>query len=129
MLRTASFAFFICLAVSFAVQPTMVAGTWYAAPAGSPSASGTKTDPWDLQTALNKTGAIRPGDTLYLLGGVYRGKFYSRIGGDPGNPILVTSNPGEWVTIDGNAPAILQAPVMADATSLTVSDTRQALPG
>ncbi len=127
MFRTAVFSF-ICFGVGLLVSPA-AGNTWYAAPFGRPAAFGTRSDPWDLQTALNKVGIVRAGDTLYLLGGVYRGKFYSRVSGAPGAPILITSNPGEWARIDGYAPVTLQLPVTPNATTVMLSDTRQAVSG
>jgi len=44
---------------------------YFASPDGNEEATGTRDDPFDLQTALNREDEIRPGDVLWLLGGVY----------------------------------------------------------
>ena len=58
----------ILLLLTF-VQFTFAQTEWYAAPTGSPSGNGTILNPWDLQTALNNTTQILPGDILWLRGG------------------------------------------------------------
>src|ERR1700682_5668454 len=42
------------------------------APDGLPSNNGSLTQPLDLVTALSSQGPVRPGDTVWLRGGVYR---------------------------------------------------------
>ena len=76
------------------------AADYYAAPGGSPSANGSISSPWDLQTALNQTVA-RPGDTIWLRGGVYHGTYSSYLNGTSAAPIVVRQYPGERATIDG----------------------------
>lgn len=73
----------------------------YVAPDGSPRGKGTKKRPWDLQTALSQPDGIKPGDTIYLRGGTYNGKFTSKLAGSESSPITVRSYPGEWAKIDG----------------------------
>ncbi|HET7453252.1 MAG TPA: PKD domain-containing protein [Thermoanaerobaculia bacterium] len=73
---------------------------FYAAPGGSSSGSGSITSPWDLQTALNQTVA-KPGDTIWLRGGVYRGTYSSYLNGTSTSPIKVRQYPGERATVDG----------------------------
>ena len=51
--------------------PTQAAD-WYAAPQGQPTGKGTKDSPWDLASALVGKHTVKPGDTLLLLGGIYR---------------------------------------------------------
>jgi hypothetical protein len=57
-----------------------------------------------LQTALDHPSELRPGDTLWLRGGVFGAgfAFRSRLSGAPGRPILVRQFPGERATIDGS---------------------------
>jgi hypothetical protein len=92
---------------------------YYASPTGVPSAAGTLTSPWDLQTALNKTTLIRNGKTLCLRGGTYAGKYTSTLvsGG------IVRSAPGEWAKIDGNRTTTLTAPINSTQTTLTVASS------
>ena len=79
------------------------AAEFFAAPNGSPEADGTRERPWDLASALQQN-AIRPGDTLWLRGGTYRGDFTSRLKGAEGAPITVRQYPGERAIIDLVAP-------------------------
>jgi len=44
---------------------------YFASPDGKEDATGTRDDPFDLQTALNRKEETKPGDVLWLLGGVY----------------------------------------------------------
>ncbi len=46
---------------------------YFASPHGSEEAAGTQDDPFDLQTALSRVEGTKPGDVLWLLGGVYEG--------------------------------------------------------
>ncbi|HET9795121.1 MAG TPA: PKD domain-containing protein [Thermoanaerobaculia bacterium] len=73
---------------------------FYAAPGGSSSGTGSISSPWDLQTALNQTVA-KPGDTIWLRGGVYHGTYSSYLNGTSAAPIVVRQYPGERATIDG----------------------------
>jgi hypothetical protein len=75
---------------------------YFAAPGGSSSADGSRLNPWDLATALADTRkVIQPGDTLWLLGGTYRGTFTSKLSGVSGKPIVVRQLPGERAILDG----------------------------
>lgn len=91
---------------------------WYASTTGTAGGTGSIGSPWDLQTALNKTATIIPGDFLYLRGGNYthvpQGTncatcdqpgwiFKATISGTSGNQITIMSHPGEWAKIDGGA--------------------------
>ncbi len=72
----------------------------FAAPAGTPDAAGTETDPLDLATALAGSELIRAGDTLWLMEGKYIGNFTSRLGGAEGRPIQVKPYPGKRVILE-----------------------------
>lgn len=61
--------------------------------------------------ALSSASPVRPGDTLWLRGGTYVGKFSSVIAGAPGQPITVRSHPGEWARID-SGPATNRANIL-----------------
>jgi hypothetical protein len=74
---------------------------FYVSPDGKPNGNGKKKKPLDLRTALGRN-SFPPGATIYLLGGVYRGKFVSSLSGSDNAPITVRSAPGEWAIIDGN---------------------------
>ncbi len=70
----------------------------YVAPDGTtpPAGTGSRDQPWDLATALaGADGTIHPGDTVWLRGGVYPGKFATSISGRAGAPIVFRAVPGE----------------------------------
>jgi len=52
--------------------------------------------------ALAQPSVIRPGDTIWVRGGTYRGGFTSSLIGTSSAPIIVRQYPGERATIDGN---------------------------
>src|SRR5262245_9409383 len=68
---------------------------------GSPSGDGSASAPWDLPTALLHPSSVKPGDTLFLHGGVYAGGFVAKLVGTIEAPIVVRSFPGEWAVLDG----------------------------
>src|SRR5262245_15971236 len=74
---------------------------FYVSEAGTPSGDGSLERPWDLATALAQPPAVKPGDTIWLRGGTYRGAFTSRLNGMPDAPIVVRQYPGEWTRLDG----------------------------
>jgi hypothetical protein len=76
------------------VQAGGVGNEWYVSPKGRTDGSGTQASPWDLATAL-RGAHVRPGDTILLRGGVYRGPFESALTGTSEAPITVRSYPGE----------------------------------
>jgi hypothetical protein len=76
------------------------AAEFHVSPAGTPQGDGSAEHPWDLATALAGPEAVRPGDTIWLHEGTYRGGFDSRLTGRPDAPIIVRGRPGERVTID-----------------------------
>jgi hypothetical protein len=75
---------------------------FYVAPNGSPSGDGSINRPWNLQTALAHPAAVKPGNTIWLRGGTYRGNFKSTLTGTAAAPIIVRQYPGERATIDAN---------------------------
>ena len=76
------------------------AGDFFVSPAGRADGDGTRAKPWDLATALSGTGPVRPGDTIWLLGGTYRGRFTSRLKGTRRDPVLVRQAPRARAVID-----------------------------
>jgi len=80
---------------------TAHAAEHYAAPGATAQGDGSKARPWRLETALAGPKAVKPGDTVWLRGGTYRGAFASELSGKPNQPILVRQYPGERATIDG----------------------------
>jgi hypothetical protein len=83
-------------------QSTSKGREWYVAPEGSTRGAGTYESPLDLRSALSKQSPARPGDTVWLKGGVYRGRFDSFLLGTSSAPIIVRQLPGHRATIDSN---------------------------
>jgi len=84
-----------------------VAADFYVAPWGTNRGDGSISNPWNLGYALKGPPAVQPGDTIWMLGGVYRAngrptKFYSSLQGAPNRPITVRQYPGERAIIDGS---------------------------
>jgi hypothetical protein len=80
---------------------TVVGKELYVSPHGAPENDGTRSQPLDFRTALSDAERVRPGDTVWLLGGTYHGPF--EIGktpaGTPDRPIVYRAAPGERVTL------------------------------
>lgn len=68
---------------------------WYVDPSGTAAGDGSLARPWDLETALNATNVVKPGDTVWLRGGTYTGNFSSTLNGAPGRLITVRQYPAE----------------------------------
>lgn len=75
---------------------------YFASPTGLPANPGSESDPLDLATAVGSASPVHPGDTLYLLGGVYKGTFTSVLTGVDGSRITVKPAPGEKPVVDGS---------------------------
>ncbi|HEV2970789.1 MAG TPA: right-handed parallel beta-helix repeat-containing protein [Pirellulales bacterium] len=107
-------------AVNFALvlsgASAVVAAEWYVAPVGSATGDGTRQSPWDLESALLGRQKIAPGDTVWLLSGIYHypdrrldsAGYVVRLAGTEAKSIQVRSVLGERVTIDGGL--TVQAP-------------------
>ena len=54
------------------------AADWHVTPKGSPQGKGSVEEPWDLAKALVATEVVKPGDTVWIHAGMYRGGFVSR---------------------------------------------------
>jgi len=86
------------------VNPDFKPNQFYVSPSGSPSGDGSREKPWDLATALAHPAAIKPGDTIWMLGGDYgnrKDRFESLLSGEPGRPIVLRQAPGVRATIQG----------------------------
>jgi hypothetical protein len=80
-------------------------------PNGTPQAAGTKDAPWDIVSALQGKRAVTPGDTVWLLGGVYvmpagpqskKFEVECKLTGTAERPIVVRQALGQRATIDGS---------------------------
>ncbi len=80
---------------------------WHVTVNGTPTGNGTLTAPWDIQTALNHPASVKPGDTIWLHQGDYKGRFVSRLNGTSGMDITVSSYPGELAVLDGEKPSLI----------------------
>lgn len=74
----------------------------YVAPAGTQSGDGTINQPWSLNYALGNTGAVRPGDTVWILGGEYSGCIVSRLEGNSAQSVSIRQQPGEHSVLASN---------------------------
>jgi hypothetical protein len=83
-----------------ATLPATSGKSFYVTASGSSSGDGTTSRPWSLQHALSHPSALKPGDTIWLRAGTYRGRFTSTLKGTSSNPITVRAYPGERVTFD-----------------------------
>ena len=83
-----------------------VAGQWYVSPTGAPVGDGSLSRPWDLITALSHPAKVRPGDTIWVRGGIYKSPgpagFSSHLQGAVASPITVRNYQRERATLDGN---------------------------
>jgi hypothetical protein len=102
---------------------------YYVSPNATASGTGAVSNPWTLRTALASPSAVRPGDTIWVRGGVYKGKFISNLSGGPGVPIIVRNYPGERATIDGYSPTTLATAISSTDKLLTVLDISNFFPG
>lgn len=75
---------------------------FYVAAQGRPDGDGSKNLPWDLATALGQPARVKPGDTIWLRGGTYKGAFKSKLAGQAEKPILLAQAQNERATIDGS---------------------------
>ncbi|HEX7087925.1 MAG TPA: Ig-like domain-containing protein [Vicinamibacterales bacterium] len=82
---------------------------WYVSPGGSSSDPGTKDRPMSLTKALSSSSPAKPGDTIWLRGGVYAGSYVSSLEGTASAPIRVRQYPGERAILDANNSAARNA--------------------
>ena len=78
------------------------AAEFHVVPVGSPLGNGSPERPWDLATALAGPKEVRPGDTIWIHAGTYRGGYLSKLSGTRDQPITVRGEKGSRVTIDTN---------------------------
>jgi hypothetical protein len=77
---------------------------------GSPQGDGSLENPWDLNTGLRHPSVVEPGDTIWIHGGRYEGAWVAKLDGIPDFPVIVSSWPGDRVTLDsmGSSDPVLQ---------------------
>lgn len=93
-------------------RPLGTGPAWYVdAAKGDDAGQGTQQHPW--KTLAHSLRQLRPGDTLYLRGGVHYAHPVLTQSGTEQAPITIRSYPGELATIDGGFPEFVNDP--ADA--------------
>lgn len=75
---------------------------------GDDTSNGSSAKPW--KTIQHGVGRLKPGDTLYLRGGVYHETVYLNRSGTAESPIVVAAYPGELPVLDGGLPEFLESP-------------------
>lgn len=75
---------------------------------GKPTGDGTAAQPWKTIEAGLKV--LKPGDTLYLHGGVYFENVTIGVSGTPRAPITIRSVPGELAIVDGGIREMVESP-------------------
>jgi len=88
----------LLLACSLLTLPAFGA-EFHVSPSGTAQGDGSEAHPWDLSTALAHPAAVKPGDTLWLHGGTYKGAFVSELKGTKNAPIIVRQAPKERAII------------------------------
>ncbi len=89
-----------CLVALCAASARAPAKDFYVAVGGT-SGTGTLANPWNLATALAAPASVLPGDSIWLRGGTYTGRFLSLLAGSSVAPVRVRPYPGERARIDG----------------------------
>src|SRR5687768_1449945 len=80
---------------------TVHAAIHHVSPSGGADGDGSPERPLDLQSAFRNAGhAIKPGDTVLLHAGTYRGAFTSTLRGTAEAPIIVRGAEGERAVVD-----------------------------
>ena len=81
------------------------ATNFFVSPSGSPAGNGSFTNTWDILTAFDQPAAVKPGDTIWLRGGIYEANtpyclgFKPTLNGSNNAPIIVRQYPGERVIL------------------------------
>lgn len=83
------------------------AAEWFVAPDGVATNRGTKESPWDLVSAVSGRQTVNAGDTVFLRGGKYKGKFEFKLAGKPGAPVHVRPVAGERATIIDSSTSVV----------------------
>ena len=91
------------LALLLSIGCSLRAADFYVSANASATGSGSLADPVTLANAIFQSRSpAKPGDTLWLRGGTYRGPFQAYLYGQTGKPITIRQYPGERAVIDGN---------------------------
>ncbi len=88
----------IIFVLSFSVS--LYGTTYYVAPNGSNSNSGSESQPW--RTIQKAADTMTAGDVVYIKAGTYNERVIPKNSGSANNYIVYSAYPGDVVTIDGN---------------------------
>jgi hypothetical protein len=104
----AVFPALLTLAMVAALPAQAQGHSFYVSPDGTADGDGSRARPWSLVKALAQPEDVKPGDTVWMRGGTYKGRFESKLAGTAAAPVILRQAPGERATIDGalwvNAP-------------------------
>jgi hypothetical protein len=92
---------------------------WYASPTGVSTNNGSIASPWDFETGCKDRNVVQPGDTLWVRGGTYDGRFTCDLDGTNGSPITVRAYPGETPVFTGASTSITLTAATGTATAVT----------
>ena len=93
--------------IIFLITNPLFASSFYVASNAKITGTGSFSNPWTFQTALNHPSALHPGDTVWLKGGTYTNTFDAqtsfscKTNGTLNAPIIFRNYNNERVTIDG----------------------------
>lgn len=97
---------FLLITTSMCLTP-LLASSFYVSYNASLTGTGSYSNPWTFQNALNHPLALHPGDTVWLKGGIYTNtydaqtSFNCKTNGTANAPIIFRNYNNERVTIDG----------------------------
>jgi hypothetical protein len=106
--------FLVCLL--FAVQICSAGKSYHIRTNGSSSGTGSSSSAWTLAYGLSHPSVLKPGDTLWVHGGTYTGRFKSYLNGTSSLPIVVRQYPGERAIINGGTDPTCTAIFMVNGT-------------
>ena len=95
--------FFIVLFAGLGFINTVKGTSYHVSVEGSSNGNGSKENPWDLSTALNKKSVIKGGDTLWVHAGTYFGDYKSTLQGSEQSPIIVKAVSDFNVILNGKS--------------------------
>jgi hypothetical protein len=107
------------------VQQTSTGKEFHVTPDGRPGNDGKKSRPLDLATAISSQSPVKPGDTIWLHGGTYRGAFRASLAGTATQPIRLRQYTGERAIIDNpyvGDQEITHSPLWLEGNYLEVYD-------
>ncbi|MBK8245189.1 MAG: T9SS type A sorting domain-containing protein [Saprospiraceae bacterium] len=97
---------YLLITTSMCLTP-LLASSFYVSSNAKITGTGSFSNPWTFQTALNHPSALHPGDTVWLKGGIYTNtydaqtSFNCKTNGTANAPIIFRNYNNERVTIDG----------------------------